>query len=241
MNNPLVFIHGAGDSARAWQAQVAYFGTRAHALDLPGHGARLDSLPEQVSALDYAHAVHTIITDELHLKRPIVVGHSLGGLIALEMGLTYGAQLGGLVLIGTGARMRVLPALLEAARTEPEQALLSLKKLSIGEKSDPALSAQMVSEQTKQPPGILYRDLLACNTFDVMGRLQEIQHLPTLIMCGAEERNAPVKYSEYLHAQIAGSTLRVIPASGHYVQREKPAEVNQAIIDWLAADGRANS
>ncbi|MGH2510828.1 MAG: alpha/beta fold hydrolase, partial [Ktedonobacteraceae bacterium] len=54
MNNPLIFIHGAGDSARAWKEQTAYFGARAHAIDLPGHGTRPDNLPEQVSALDYA-------------------------------------------------------------------------------------------------------------------------------------------------------------------------------------------
>src|SRR5438105_4209103 len=108
MNNPLIFIHGAGDSARVWKEQVAYFGARAHAIDLPGHGTRPDTLPEQVSALDYAHAVHAILQDELHLEKPIIVGHSLGGLIALEMGLAYGAELGGLILIGTGARMRVL-------------------------------------------------------------------------------------------------------------------------------------
>ncbi len=233
MNNQLVFIHGAGDSARAWKEQTAYFGTRAHAIDLPGHGTRPDSLPEQVSALDYAHAVHSIITNELHLEKPIIVGHSLGGLIALEMGLTYGPELGGLVLIGTGARMRVLPALLEAARTEPEQAILSLKQLSHADNSDAEIPTQLVREQTKPQTNILYRDLLACNTFDVMGRLQDIRDLPTLIICGEEERNAPVKYSQYLHAQIAGSTLQIIPAAGHYVQREKPAEVNRAIAEWL--------
>lgn len=234
MNNPLVFIHGAGDSARAWKEQTAYFGTRAHAIDLPGHGTRPDSLPVQVSALDYAHAVQRIIQDELHLEQPIIVGHSLGGLIALEMGLNYGPELGGLVLIGTGARMRVLPALLEAARTEPERALQNLKNFSLADQGNAELSTRLINEQVRPPAGMLYRDLMACNTFDVMGQLQEIHALPTLIICGAEERNAPVKYSQYLHAQIAGSTLQIIPAAGHYVQREKPAEVNRAIGEWLA-------
>lgn len=233
MNNPLVFIHGAGDSARAWREQAAYFGARACAIDLPGHGERPDSLPELASVADYAQAVHAIVREELRLERPIMVGHSLGGLIALQMGLDFGAELGGLVLIGTGARMRVLPALLEAARAEPEQALLSLKQLSVGQQSDPALPARMLNEQSRPKPGMLYRDLMACNSFDVMGRLQEIQNLPVLILCGAEERNAPVKYSEYLHAHVAGSALKVIPGAGHYVQRERPEEVNQAIAEWL--------
>lgn len=233
MYHPLIFIHGAGDSARAWREQVAYFGEQAHALDLPGHGERPDSLPELVSVADYARAVRAIVKEELWFEQPIIVGHSLGGLIALQMGLDFGEELGGLVLIGTGARMRVLPALLEAARTEPEQALLSLKQLSISQQSDPALSTRMINEQRRPKPGILYRDLMACNSFDVMGRLQELENLPTLILCGAEERNAPVKYSEYLHAQIVGSTFKVIPGAGHYVQREKPEEVNRAIAEWL--------
>ncbi|HEU5381055.1 MAG TPA: alpha/beta hydrolase [Ktedonobacteraceae bacterium] len=233
MNNPLVFIHGAGDSARVWKKQTAYFGTRAHAIDLPGHGARPDTLPEQVSALDYARAVRKIMQDELHLVKPVVVGHSLGGLITLELGLEYGQELAGLVLLGTGARMRVLPALLEAARSEPEQALRQLRTLSIADQTDPQLSTRLANEQTQPQPGMLYRDLLACNSFDVMGRLQEIAALPTLIICGAEERNAPVKYSTYLHEHIAGSILKIIPAAGHYVQREKPEEVNRAIAEWL--------
>ena len=235
MYNPLVFIHGAGDSARAWKEQAAYFGARAYAIDLPGHGARPDTLPAEVSALDYARAVRVIIADELRLERPIIVGHSLGGLIALEMGLNYASELGGLVLIGTGARMRVLPALLEAARTNPGQALQNLKNLSIDEQSDPELSTRLINEQAQPQPGILYRDLQACNTFDVMGRLGEIRDLPTLVICGAEERNAPVKFSQYLHEHLAASSLCVIPGAGHYVQREKPAEVNRALAEWLAA------
>lgn len=234
MDNPLAFVHGAGDSARAWREQVAYFGTRAFALDLPGHGERADTLAETATVADYARAVYTIVTTELRLTRPVVVGHSLGGLIALQMGLDFGAELGGLVLIGTGARMRVAPALLEAARSDPEQAQRSLRQFSLAAQSDAAFSARLLNESHRPGAGILYRDLLACNGFDVMNRLEELQNLPTLILCGAEERNAPVKYSTYLHEHIADSSLQIVPGAGHYVQREKPEEVNRAIAEWLA-------
>lgn len=234
MDNPLIFVHGAGDSARAWREQVAYFGARAFALDLPGHGERADTLTETADVADYARAVHTIVTAELRLTRPIVIGHSLGGLIALQMGLDFGAELGGLVLIGTGARMRVAPALLEAARSDPEQAQRSLRQFSLAAQSDAAFSARLLNEQQRPGAGILYRDLMACNGFDVMNRLEELQNLPILILCGAEERNAPVKYSAYLHEHIADSSLQIVPGAGHYVQREKPEEVNRAIAEWLA-------
>lgn len=233
MNNALVFIHGAGDSARAWREQVAYFGPQAYAIDLPGHGERPDNLSESAGVADYARAVRTIIRDELHLEQPIIAGHSLGGLIALQLGLDCTREMGGLILIGTGARMRVLPALLEAARAEPGEALRTLKHFSLSPQSDPALSTHLLNEQPVPGAAILYRDLMACHSFDVMDRLETLHVLPTLIICGAQERNAPVKYSQYLHTHIAGSALEIIADAGHYVQREKPAEVNQAIARWL--------
>src|SRR5579859_5535206 len=166
MNNPLLFVHGAGDSARAWRAQVAYFGARAYALDLPGHGERPDTLPESAGVADYARAVWTVVDAELRLERPIIVGHSLGGLIALQMGLDFGAHLGGLVLVGTGARMRVAPVLLEAARTDPEQAQRILKDTPVAQQSNPALAAPPLDGQSRPQAGMLYRDLMACNGFD---------------------------------------------------------------------------
>ena len=79
---------------------------------------------------------------------------------------------------------------------------------------------------------MLYRDLAACNVFDIMQQLQEIS-ISTLILCGAEDQLTPVKYSTYLHQHIAGSTLHVIPDAGHYVMREQPGTVNEAIDEWL--------
>lgn len=200
LQNPLVFIHGSGGSSQVWQAQVDYFGpSRAFAIDLPGHGERADTLAPEVSVLDYARVVHEIIFQELHLTQPIIGGHSLGGAVVLTMALEYAAELRGLILIGTGARLRVLPSILEEARRE----------------------------------GVVpYRDWAACNAFDIMDRLSEI-HRPTLIICGADDRLTPVKYSQYMHDRIEGSTLRIIPNAGHSVMQEQPEQVNLAIAEWL--------
>src|SRR5438105_12497388 len=110
MNNPIVFIHGSGDSAHIWRLQIGHLGAnRAFAIDLPGHGQRPDSLPAEATVRDYAQAAYEIIRHELRLEKPVIAGHSLGGAIALTMALEYGSELGGLILIGTGARLRVLP------------------------------------------------------------------------------------------------------------------------------------
>ena len=66
-----------------------------------------------------------------------------------------------------------------------------------------------------------------------MTRLHEI-HLPTLIICGADDRYTPVKYSQYMHDRIQGSTLCILPNAGHEVMMEQPEQVNRAIDAWLA-------
>ena len=234
MDNPLVFIHGSGDTGHVWRPQVDYFGSqRAFAIDLPGHGQRADTLPPEVSVADYARASHDIICNELRLERPIIAGHSLGGAIALVMSLAHGDELGGLILIGTGARLRVHPDLLEATRSAPAAATRQLKALAFTPTHAEAMLDDMIQEQARPAPYMLHRDLAACNVFDCMSRLYEV-HLPTLIICGTEDRLTPVKYSQYLHAHIAASTLQLIPDAGHYVMREQPQAVNQAIEDWLA-------
>ena len=100
MNNPIVFIHGSGDNSRVWRLQVEAVDEQrpyeVYALDLPGHGQRADIFAPgaEVSILDYARAAHSIVFDELRLDHPIIAGHSLGGAIALMMGLEYGSATG---------------------------------------------------------------------------------------------------------------------------------------------------
>lgn len=236
MDQPLVLIHGSGDSSHVWRFQLEHFGPQgAVAIDLPGHGLRPDTLPTEVGVQDYAHAVHELITDDLQLEQPMfIAGHSLGGAIVLSMALEYSPALAGLILIGTGARLRVHPSLLEAARTSPQEARTRISELAVAQSNAEAILSSLAQEPITTDPAMLYRDLAACNTFDIMPRLHEIQ-LPTLIICGTEDRLTPVKYSEYLHQQIAHATLHLIPDAGHYVMREQPELVNQAIDEWLQA------
>jgi pimeloyl-ACP methyl ester carboxylesterase len=234
MERPLVFIHGSGDSGRIWRLQIEQL-ANAFAIDLPGHGERADTLPAEVSVEDYARVAHEIIIGELGLQQPVIAGHSLGGAIALQMGLEYGAELGGLILIGTGSRLRVHPALLQEAREAPDLAHEHTTELCLLPEHVPTIGQQILQEQVQPKPGILYRDLLACDRFDVTSRLYEIS-LPTLVICGSEDRLTPPKYSTFLRDRLTGvehrARLHIFPAAGHYVMREQPAMVNQAIEEW---------
>ncbi len=238
MNNPVVFIHGLGNSSRIWRLQVEALNEwrpgSAYAIDLPGHGQRANifSPDAEVTALDYARAVHDIVFDELRLEHPIIAGHSLGGAIALTMALEYGPQLGGLILICTGARIRVRPAFLEAAKNDTPEGREILAELFFAPEHVNIFPTRIASEQGPAQSNMLYRDLAACNVFDVMAHIDEIS-LPALIICGAEDRMTPVKYSQYLHDHLPHSRLDIIPDAGHYVMREQPEAVNAAIEAWL--------
>jgi pimeloyl-ACP methyl ester carboxylesterase len=233
MKSPLVFVHGSGDNRHAWRLQTEYFGKgQAFAIDLPGHGERVDTLPAEVTVQDYAREVYKIVKDELKLERPVIVGHSLGGAIALMMALEYGNELSGLILIGTGARLRVHPTFLTEALQSPDVARRHLIEICVIPEHIPALTDAILQEQEMPETGILYRDLKACDMFDVISQLQEIT-LPTLIICGSEDRLTPPKYSQFLFDKITGAKLHIIPDAGHYVMREQEEMVNRAIEEWM--------
>lgn len=238
MGSPLVFIHGSGDNRHAWRLQIEHFGIeRAIALDLPGHGERVDTLPAEVTVQEYAQAVREIVKKELKLEQPIIVGHSLGGAIALMMALEYGSELSGLILIGTGARLRVHPTLLTDALQSPDEARRHLVEACVIPEHIPTVGKTILEEQGMPKAGILYRDLKACDMFDVISRLHEIT-VPTLILCGSEDQLTPPKYSQFLAHKLTGvkqgAELRIIPEAGHYVMREQVEMVNRALEEWMA-------
>ncbi|UCH50460.1 MAG: alpha/beta hydrolase, partial [Chloroflexota bacterium] len=103
----LIFIHGAGNTSLLWHYQTKYF-TGSEAINLPGHpeGKACTSIDE------YAQWFHQYVSQGKHLPLAIA-GHSLGGAIALMYALDYPGDVKALILIGTGARLRVRPDLLK--------------------------------------------------------------------------------------------------------------------------------
>jgi pimeloyl-ACP methyl ester carboxylesterase len=184
-----------------------------------------------MSVRDYALDVRQQI-QVAGLVRPMVAGHSLGGAIALQLALDWGAEFAGIILIGTGARLRVLPALLEAARQDQAGTIAQARGLS----RQPAETLSPASSSGRTLPalaeGVFYRDLAACNAFDVIADLEHIT-LPALIVCGEDDTMTPPKYAEYLRAHLPQATLRMIGGAGHDIMRDQPEALNAAIGDWL--------
>ncbi len=229
---PVVLIHGAGGAHLNWPPQVRRLnGQRLFALDLPGHGKSKGMGRQDI--LEYARAVSEFLK-ALSLPAAILVGHSMGSAIALIMALQFPQQVLGLGLLGGGAKLRVAKSILElAAHPETFSTLLQmLSRLSYGPHADPRLKELGMRCLAETPPQVLYGDFLACNAFDVMQQVKNI-HVPTLLLCGSEDQMTPPNRSEYLHEQIAGSELRVMPGVGHMLMLEAPDETARLLRAFL--------
>jgi len=158
----------------------------------------------------------------------------MGGGISLDFALEYQGMLEALVLISTGARLRVLPATLE-----------NLKKIADGEIDpqpfttegwDPTIPqeygerAREMREKTDR--SVQYADMMACDRFDRMPRLNEI-NIPTLILCGTHDTQTPLRYSRYFKTHIAKSKLEIFKNAGHGLSTERPCEFSFALESFL--------
>jgi pimeloyl-ACP methyl ester carboxylesterase len=230
---PLVLVHGAGGSAELWPRQLDGLTDAARMLapDLPGHGPLGGRGRPTVAA--YAEWLDGFLGAVVG-EPAVLVGHSMGGAIAQALALLRPERLAGLVLIATGARLRVAARLVELLRHDPRRGQSLIQDLSFGAAA-PLECGELVARVLREgPPLVTLRDYLACDRFDVRDRLASIR-TPTLVVAGAEDRLTPLRYARFLAEAIPGARLVEIEAAGHFPQLEQPGPVNAAIRAFLAA------
>ncbi|BAL99640.1 MULTISPECIES: alpha/beta fold hydrolase [Caldilinea] len=224
---PLVLVHGAGGNHLTWPPQVRRLPrTAVYALDLPGHGA---SPPPSCATISAYSEVIRDFADVLELPYFVLAGHSMGGAIALDFALAYGYRLAGIVVIGAGARMKVSSTFLNGVVENFMHVTAKIVEYSY-HPSTPAQEKERYLQRLRETdPEILQKDFLAVEAFDVTDRLENIS-VPTLILCGQEDRMTPPSLSQLLHRCIPNSQLHIIPNAGHNVMIEQP-ELVAAYID----------
>jgi pimeloyl-ACP methyl ester carboxylesterase len=228
MGMSIIFVHGSGACGDIWRYQTDHFPS-SHAVNLPGHpdGEPLGSVEE------CADWLNKYIAGQGY-RDVILCGHSLGGAITLTYALRYPQELKGIIVIGSGARLRVHPVILASCREATEGNLQKwYQMIEEMHRLTPADYKQDIIEKQKAiGPAVMLNDFLACDKFDIMDRVQQIQ-LPALIVCGELDVMTPVKYSDYLATRISNSKLVIIPQATHLALAEKPNEVNKAIEDFV--------
>src|SRR5271157_554513 len=228
---PVILIHGAGGSHLSWPPDLRRLhDQRMFALDLPAHG-KSEGIGHHAIE-DYVHDVLEFMA-EIGVYSAILVGHSMGGAIALSAAICFPERVTALVLVGSGGRLHVAPALLRAASDSStfESAVRIIHDTSFSSQSGriKELSTERMMETR---PAVLYGDLMACDAFDVMDRLSKLS-LPTLIVCGSDDKMTPLHSSEFLRDHIAGACLEVVTNAGHMVMLEQPNIVSDLLVDFL--------
>ncbi len=222
----VLLVHGAGLDLWSWPPQVRRLAdTMVYAVDLPGHGE--SGGQARTCIRDYAQDIHDFVRHE-GIPELVLVGHSMGGAIALTYALEHPGRLRGLGLISTGARLAVAPALLEMLRTDPPQAIRQIVAWAYGPHADPGLVSLAQERMLQVDPQVILQDFLACDRFDVRERLGEVQ-VPALILCGSQDRMTPPPLSQYLADHLPHSHYHTVEGAGHML----PLEAPQAVAGYL--------
>lgn len=226
----LVCLHGAADNHHVYDALLdALPGRDGYAISLPGR-AGTDG-PPLATVAEMEAFIRRFVESEVPGDY-VIVGHSLGGAIAIEHALKSPSHLRGLVLLATGARLRVHPIILQLF----EQAAATGQKISplppglYEARTDPALIDKASRDRELTPVETGGADWRAADAFDRMNDVAKVD-VPALIVSGTNDSLTPLKYAEFMAAQIPNSELHVIEGAGHMLVMERVAEVAK----WIDA------
>ncbi|MHA2114409.1 MAG: alpha/beta fold hydrolase [Candidatus Thorarchaeota archaeon] len=226
----LIFVHGAGGSSATWFMQLRGLSNDFHivAIELNGHGKSPDRDEQDISD-SYLHDIHGVVSK---FDKPILAGHSMGGALTQLYALNHPENLSGIILVGTGARLRVSPVVFDMLDNDFEGYIREIGHFMFHDDTSKDMIEASKVEVRKCPAHVIHRDYDLCNKFDIMEKVSQIK-IPTLILVGEEDSMTPVKYSKYLHDRIEGSILHVIGTAAHSVMLEQSSSFNRLIVDWV--------
>jgi 3-oxoadipate enol-lactonase len=226
----VVLTHGLAASGETWSGIAERLALRHRVLtwDLRGHGR--SPAPEGPYTIgDLAHDLVTIL-DDAGIQRAVVLGHSAGGVIALQFALDHPARTAGLVLVGTASECnaRAHEFYGDLARRAEEIGMADVhRRLGLSGDQEPAVSAEpRAFAKVARCMGNLYHQPLTA-------RLGQI-HAPALV-CVGEKDFLGVGGSVILSRKIAGARLEIVPGRGHGIFLEDPDGFAHLVGEFLDA------
>lgn len=250
----VVLLHGIGGGAAIWSDRasgtahaLAAAGYRAVAVDLPGYGASADL--GRVDMDGFVAAVRSLV-DYLQARRTVLLGHSMGGMVAQAcvagappVGGEGQAAVHGLVLACTTAAFGkaggAWQAQFVAERLAPLQAGLGMAGMAqrlvpgLVAPGAPAVAVQVATEVMAAVPEATYRAALqAIAGFDGRAALPAIV-VPTLLLAAEHDRTAPPEVMQRMAARIPGAEFTCLAGAGHIANVERPAAFNAAVVSFL--------
>jgi len=243
VNDPVVLIHGLGCNWHHWSRQIGWIAhsRRVVAVDVRGGGGKTRWTRPGWTTADMAADIHAVVA-ELGLRRPAIVGCSMGGTIALQYALDYPADISRLAVLASFAG---LPE--EMAQTVSDQ-LAFIKAHRLREIAENRVGAAFTAGADQDVKAWMV-DMIAGGAkegyeseaqttlaFDVRPRLKEIS-VPTTIIHGENDATVPVALAEAMAGGISEATLHIIQGEGHFANVQVPEKVNPLLADALGIPG----
>ena len=234
---PLVLLHGIGSNARSWHRQIAAFaaGFRVIAWDAPGFGKSPDLPPQEPSIRAFALSLRELL-DSAGVKSAVVLGHSLGGIIAQQFYGDYPEYVAALILADTtqggsanlSERLRMIRTMTPRALAEQRGPKL------LSPQAAPELVQETIDIMSQvRRPGYEFAAIAMANS-DLKGILDHIR-IPLLMIWGANDTITP-RWERWPD----GAALEIIPDAGHLCYAEQPDLFYQAVIRFLQGMPRSN-
>jgi len=234
---PLVFLHGVGGGHHAWEHQLPYFGGLgypSHAWDQPGYGHSPTVEPYD---LEHIAASLALLIESLADEPVVLVGHSMGGMIAQEAYVRYPQLVKALVLCFTSPAFaggssdftrhfiaeRIGP--LDQGKSMAEIAGQLIPTMG----SNSKLAVQIMSGV---PPDTYRKAVHLLTTFDRRKELAEIK-VPTLVVAGSDDKTAPPAMMERMAQKIPQAEYILLDKCGHLGPMDKPEAFNDALHSFL--------
>lgn len=232
----LVLVHGAGSNHAAFDELTVQLGGQE--MIIPSMPGRCGSEGEPLRTVGDMAAWLRKLLRTMGLRRVVVAGHSLGGAVALEYALAEHGngtpELAGLVLLSTGARLRVHPEILSGARDAAEWNLPCALVSEAWERDpDLELVRHVENNRARTSARVAVVDWEAADAFDRMQDLARVR-VPTAVIAGSEDGLTPEKYARYLAEHIPDAQLELVYGGSHMCVSERPAEVARRLRDFLA-------
>lgn len=238
----LICLHGISSNSRSWQRQLELVATRYRVIawDAPGYG-QSDDPPDSLPMEWYADQLAGLM-NALNLTKAVIVGLSMGGVLAQEFYRRHPDRVLALVLSDTNTGGGARPPAERQARLEGR--LKALAELSLEEmarqrapnllSSEPApgLVAEVEAMMRELHPAGYRSMVLAQDAADTREVLPTIA-VPTLVMWGEQDRVTPRPEAEFLRENIPGAAFEIIPGAGHLSNLEQPEPFNRALTAFL--------
>jgi len=234
---PLVFVHGAGSSHLIWALQLRDFSEeyRTIALDLSGHGKSEDVAGTPSIENNFAEEVASLIR-HLQLESLILVGHSMGGAVAMSYSLKENVlKPTALVLIATTSELDLSKLRAGLMKETIEDRIYFFKTRLFENYTESYQLKKLDDDMRLANPLVMNRDLAACSAFNITDRIPEID-IPTFVLVGSDDDIITPTMAAEFEKKFPRADIAVVKAADHIPMVEQPEEFNRLFkkfIEWV--------